>query len=115
MLKKLLLATAMLLLLATPALLASIDTARATPPDPCAVVLNTPDGFLAFREGPGPQFRMIQKLSPGDTVVVYFKDCEWRHDGNAACKQWVKVFTDTARGWVRSKYIQLISPSETCS
>jgi hypothetical protein len=41
--------------------LASITAARATT-DSCAVVLNTPDGFLALREGPGTQFRIKDKL-----------------------------------------------------
>jgi hypothetical protein len=36
--------------------LASITAARATT-ESCAVVLNTPDGFLALREGPGLNFK----------------------------------------------------------
>jgi hypothetical protein len=38
---------------------------RATTDVVCAVVLNTPDGFLAVRERPGTQFRMTDKLRPG--------------------------------------------------
>jgi hypothetical protein len=42
-------------LLGLAILLASITAAPATT-DGCALVLNTPDGFLALREGPGTQF-----------------------------------------------------------
>jgi hypothetical protein len=56
--------------------LASVTAGRATT-DSCAVVLNTPDGFLALREGPGTQFRIKDKLSPGQTVDITTEDCRW--------------------------------------
>jgi hypothetical protein len=33
--------------------------------DFCITVTKTPDGFLALREGPATQFKMIAKLKPG--------------------------------------------------
>jgi hypothetical protein len=93
---------------------ASITAARATT-DACAVVLNTPDGFLALREGPGTQFRMKDKLRPSQTVVITGEDCFWHRHGNVTCNKWVKVFvgdkTPTS-GWVRSKYIQPVNADD---
>ena len=57
------------LLLSLAIVLASITAASATTAS-CAVVLNTPDGFLALREGPGTQFRIKDKLSPSQTVDI---------------------------------------------
>ena len=99
--------------------LASITAARATT-DSCAVVLNTPDGFLALREGPGTQFRIKDKLSPSQTVGITTEDCIWHRRGNVTCNKWVrvKVFDDQTptsgwAGWVRSKYIQPVA-AEGC-
>jgi hypothetical protein len=44
-------------------------SARATE-DFCAVVLKTPDGFLALREGPGTRFRMQARLHRGDVLFA---------------------------------------------
>jgi hypothetical protein len=38
--------------------------------DGCAVVLKAPDGFLALREGPGIDFPVIAKLSPGTFLYI---------------------------------------------
>ena len=47
--------------------MAAVDfTAAYSTEDFCAVVLKTPDGFLALREKPGTQFKMIAKLHEGD-------------------------------------------------
>jgi hypothetical protein len=54
--------------------MASIAAAHATT-DICAVVLNTPDGFLALREGPGAQFRIKDKLRPSETLGITGEDC----------------------------------------
>ena len=56
-------------LLTAVALLAFATTAHATE-DFCAVVLKTPDGFLALREGPGTQHKMITKLEQGDFLLA---------------------------------------------
>ncbi len=91
-------------LLGLAIVLTSITAARATT-DGCAVVLNTPDGFLALREGPGIQFRIKDKLRPRQIVGIPTEDC------NVTCNKWVKVLGTS--GWVRSKYIQPIG--ESCS
>ena len=95
-------------LLGLAILMASITATRATT-ESCAVVLNTPDGFLALREGPGTQFRIKDKLSPGQTVGITTEDCIWHRRGNVTCSKWIKVrvdYTSGWLGWVRSKYIQ---------
>ena len=91
-------------LLGLAIVLTSITAARATT-DGCAVVLNTPDGFLALREGPGTQFRIKDKLRPRQIVSIPTEDC------NVICNKWIKVLGTS--GWVRGKYIQPIG--ESCS
>ena len=56
-------------LLGLAILMASITAARATTEN-CAVVLNTPDGFLALREGPGTHFEIKDKLRPGQIMTI---------------------------------------------
>jgi hypothetical protein len=109
-----------LLLLGLATVLALIGAARATT-DSCAVVLNTPDGFLALREGPGTQFRIKDKLRPSQTVGITTEDCIWHRHGNVTCSKWIKVFrvdgqtpTSGWAGWVRSKYIQLVAGEGGC-
>ena len=92
-------------------LLASVAAATATT-DACAVVLNTPDGFLALRDGPGTSFRMKGKLRPGATLTITTEDCSWEQP-NIKCKRWMRVVADLDApadgqtiGWVYSKYIQ---------
>jgi hypothetical protein len=82
---------------------------RATTDVVCAVVLNTPDGFLAVRERPGTQFRMTDKLRPGQAVNISSEDCVWHSNGNVTCNKWIWVSGSDrtpASGWVRSKYLQ---------
>jgi hypothetical protein len=104
-------------LLGLAIVLASITAAHATT-DGCALVLNTPDGFLALREGPGTQFRIKDKLRPSQTVGITSEDCIWHPHGNVACNKWIKVFRvdDTSgwAGWVRSKYIQPVAAEGGC-
>jgi hypothetical protein len=96
--------------------LASITAGRATT-NGCAVVLNTPDGFLAIREGPGTQFRIKDKLKPSQEIGIPTEHCTYRDNGNVTCPKWIRIFRGdyTEPGWVRSKYIQLsnCSISET--
>jgi hypothetical protein len=98
-------------------LLAALTTPARATTDICAVVLNTPDGFLALREGPGTQFRIKDKLRPSQTVVIHSEDCIWHRHGNVTCSKWVKVFHVGDQigwaGWVRSKYLQPIT-AESC-
>jgi hypothetical protein len=97
------------ILLGLATVLASITAARATTAS-CALVLNTPDGFLALREGPGTQFRIKDKLSPGQTVDITTEDCRWHANDNVTCSKWIELFR--LRGWVRSKYIQPLRTSD---
>ena len=83
--------------------------ARATTDVVCAVVLNTPDGFLAVRERPGTQFRMTDKLRPGQAVNISSEDCDWHSNGKVTCNKWIMVSggdRTPASGWVRSKYLR---------
>ena len=68
-------------LLGLAIVLTSIAAARATT-DGCAVVLNTPDGFLALREGPGTQFRIKDKLRPRQIVGIPTEDCNAATNGS---------------------------------
>ena len=101
-------------------LLAALAPAQATE-DFCAVVLKTPDGFLALREGPGTQHKMITKLEQGDFLLADTamgeqdpKNKKWVHingvpriDGPDAIG---KTYT---RGWVARRYVQtLLCPDD---
>ena len=106
-------------LLGLAMVLASVAARRATT-DSCAAVLNTPDGFLALREGPGPNFEVKDKLRPSRTVGITTEDCIWHRHGNVICSKRVKFFyvgdqtpTSGWAGWVRSKYIQPVA-AEGC-
>jgi hypothetical protein len=82
---------------------------RATTDVVCAVVLNTPDGFLAVRGRPGTQFRMTDKLRPSQAVNISSEDCVWHSNGNVTCNKWIWVAGSDrtpASGWVRSRYLQ---------
>jgi hypothetical protein len=88
--------------------------ARATTDVVCAVVLNTPDGFLAVRERAGTQARMTAKLRPGQSVNISSESCVWQSNGNVTCNKWIMVSGSdgtSASGWVRSKYLQ---PAPNC-
>ena len=38
--------------------------------DTCLMVRNTPDGFLALREGPGTQCKVKARLKPGELLIA---------------------------------------------
>jgi SH3-like domain-containing protein len=71
--------------------------------DFCIVVTKTPDGFLALREGPGTQFKMMAKLKPGYPL-----------DADAGDAKWTRVWIADGRyAWVYTKYTRQIDcPSE---
>jgi uncharacterized protein YraI len=87
------------------------SAAHATVDAECAVVLKTPDGFLALRAGPGTRFEMKKKLKRGDFLVLSTDD-----DGG----KWVEVeakpcMTCRSRmnGWVYRQYTQpFVCPAE---
>jgi hypothetical protein len=74
--------------------------------DDCAVVLKTPDGFLALRERPTTKSRMKFKLTQGD--FLYTKECDDLVCGGR--KGWTHIQqpmgVEYNVGWVYNKYIQ---------
>jgi hypothetical protein len=93
----------------------------------CGVVLKTSDGFLALREGPGIQSKMIAKLFEGNTLytkddaTVFGDEAPYQclkpvreygiSDNKRQCQNlWVRVSTDEQThskiGWVNRKYIR---------
>jgi hypothetical protein len=108
------------------ACVAALATSAHATEDFCAVVLKTPDGFLALREGPGTRFKVKEKLLRGDVLFADTRSCaidypdvcddkrEWTHvnvvprlDGNV---EEGKHFTE---GWVARKFIQeFLCPGE---
>ena len=69
--------------------------------DFCVVVSETPDGFLALREGPGAQFKMIDKLQPGQVLVA---DSIGNNGG------WIRI--NALNGWVAARYTR---PDKECT
>src|SRR5262245_37372107 len=92
-----------ILLTGVAALLMAISAHATENPDMCAVVLKTPDGFLALRTKPEPKSKMMSKLFPGQV---------WRVDiDKYRSKNWIYVEglvenSERLDGWVYSKYIQ---------
>ena len=83
-----------------------VSLGRAHARDDCAVVLKTPDGFLALRENPTAKSRLKVKLTQGD--FLYTEKCD-----NPVCggrKGWTHVQQPVDAeynvGWVYNKYIQ---------
>ena len=100
-----------ILLTGVAALLMAISAHATENPDICAVVLKTPDGFLALRTKPEPKSKMMSKLFPGQVLRVDID--KYRS------KNWIYVeglVENSERwymdGWVYSKYIQsFVCPS----
>jgi len=63
--------------------------------DFCAVVLKTPDGFLALREGPGTQFREKARLRQGDVLFADTRTCVIDHPD----------ICDKTRKWTYVNYV----------
>src|SRR5215813_7335459 len=95
------------------ALLMAISAHATENPDMCAVVLKTPDGFLALRTKPEPKSKMMSKLFPGQVLRVDID--KYRR------KNWIYVEglvenSERLDGWVYSKYIQsFVCPSSLVS
>ena len=101
-------------LLFATAVLALVGTNAHATADACAVVLKTPDGFLALREGPSTRFKIVHKLKRGDFLYVDTAQC-----GNGVCsRQWTHVTSvprfdgrlEEARtftkGWVANRFVE---------
>jgi hypothetical protein len=103
-----------LLLTNIAALFLATGTAHASS-EFCAVVLKTSDGFLALRDGPGTQYKMIAKLEQGDFL---YADTSLGPQ-KIGKRKWVHIvgvprldFKDgyepeeAIHGWVYQRYIQ---------
>lgn len=71
--------------------------------------LETPDGFVALRAGPGSKFRIVAKMKPADEVMYGLRQkgnwsevTWWRGDDRLE-----KGFgAHSGKGWVNSKLIE---------
>jgi hypothetical protein len=75
--------------------LAALSTGAQATEDFCAVVLKTPDGFLALREGPGAQFRVKARLRQGDVLFADTRTCVIDHPD----------ICDETRKWTYVNYV----------
>ena len=91
--------------------------------DFCLAVRNTPDGFLALREGPGSQFSIKERLQPGETLLADTRTCmdsicdetrRWtfinhipRLDGK------LETAKHHTQGWVATKFTNQV-PDDNC-
>src|SRR5215510_4211947 len=108
------------LLSSIAALFLATGTAHATE-DFCVEVTKTPDGFLALREGPGTEFKMIAKLKPGYPLDADTSqggtECAGDQDPETPkemarykrcmkeAQRWTRVWIAARRSaWVYSKY-----------
>lgn len=90
------------LITCSPAVL--ITCAHATE-DYCVTVRNTPDGFLALREGPGTHYKVKARLRPGELLVGDSLGDDWTHiayvPGRDGPEEKAKRFT---QGYVATKF-----------
>lgn len=75
--------------------IATLSTRAFATEDFCAVVLKTPDGFLALREGPGAQFREKARLRQGDRLFADTRSCMIGHPD----------ICDETRKWTYVNYV----------
>src|SRR5262245_46317164 len=92
-----------ILLTGVAALLMAISAHATENPDMCAVVLKTPDGFLALRTKPEPKSKMMSKLFPGQVLRV---DIDKYRSKNWIYVEGLVENSERLDGWVYSKYIQ---------
>jgi hypothetical protein len=98
-----------ILLTGVAALLMAISAHATENPDMCAVVLKTPDGFLALRTKPEPKSKMMSKLFPGQVLRV---DIDKYRSKNWIYVEGLVENSERLDGWVYSKYIQsFVCPS----
>src|SRR5262245_45155879 len=98
-----------ILLTGAAALLMAISAHATENPDICAVVLKTPDGFLALRTKPEPKSKMMSKLFPGQVLRV---DIDKYRSKNWMYVEGLVENSERLDGWVYSKYIQsFVCPS----
>ena len=84
---------------------AFVSNAHATI-DYCVRVRNTPDGFIALREGPGAQSRVKARLKPGELLIT---DAEstgpWTFVNSVLSRDRGKTNNFT-QGWVARKFTE---------
>jgi hypothetical protein len=85
------------------ALLMAISAHATENPNMCAVVLKTPDGFLALRTKPESKSKMMSKLFPGQVLRV---DIDKYRSKNWIYVEGLVENSERLDGWVYSKYIQ---------
>ena len=100
------------------------QTANATA-DGCAVVLQTPDGFLNVRKAPTANAEIVAKLKRGDLLDVDTAQCETRADLSICSEgtSWTHVTsirrlvgkqsTAPTQGWVRDRYLKWFTCAES--
>lgn len=82
----------------------------------CATVLDTPDGFLNVRTGPGTEFPVRTRVFPGDLLEVGSETCQDLGNGRTLCNdRWTRVISiirndlgDERRteGWVAERFVR---------
>jgi hypothetical protein len=86
--------------------------------DSCAIVKQTPDGFLNMREFPYGHAKIIRRLKPGAYLDVSTGSCSTK-DGVQVCNEnnswtavinipFVKKTKGYPQGWVASRFIRFI-------
>ena len=87
----------MKLLIALATTVALVGPAAATE-DFCVETVKTRDGFVALREGPGTQYKVLAKLKPGFPLDA---------DTWGGATKWTRVWFATGKhGFIYSKYTQ---------
>lgn len=101
--------------IAIVALVAALATPALATEDFCAVVLKTPDGFLAMRSGPGMRFPIKMKLKQGDVLYADTRKCViGRPNICDDSGTWVYVYAvqnvdakaDKVEGWIAGAFVQ---------
>jgi hypothetical protein len=78
--------------------------------DWCAVI-DTPDGFLNLRAGPGTEYPVIRKLLPDDFLELDTGECDWDGlcDHSGTWKFIVSInYKVIAKGWVNSAFLRQV-------
>jgi hypothetical protein len=74
-------------------------------------IRGTADGFVALRSGPSARFRMIERMRPGDEVLVGLRkvgkwiDVTFWRGGRFATGKHETGDPHTARGWMHEDFV----------
>lgn len=93
--------------------------------DGCAIVLETPDGFLNLREAPMVGARIVAKLKPGWLLDADTAECKTKGKLSICNEDWTHV-TSVSRldgknakkwtqGWVANRFIRWITNCDESS